>query len=175
MAHETFERCLQVGTSSSERQVLEAFLDDYRDALISKVEGLTEEEARARLVPSLTTPIGLLKHAAAAERGWFQSCLAQRDDSRIDGHARGDAESWHVRADETTVDVITQFRAACSESRRVAARFQLEDTATHRVRGRVSLRWIYVHMIEELARHAGHADILREQLEARRTDPLPSS
>lgn len=78
-------------------------------------------------------------------------------------------------ADQTIGDVINAFRAACAESRRVAARFRLEDTVPHSALGRISLRWVYVHMIEELARHAGHADILREQLDARRADPTPGS
>lgn len=169
MANGSSGRWLRLSESASERQVLEAFLDDYREALESKLAGLTEEQARSRLVPSLTTPMGLVKHAAACERSWFQRCLAERAPSEIDGYASGDDESWHVTADETVDDVIAEFRSACAESRQVAARFALEDTALHRFLGRVSLRWIYVHMIEELARHAGHADILREQLEARGT------
>jgi hypothetical protein len=79
MAPSVPKRWLRVAGCASERHILEAFLDDYRDVLVSKVEGLTEEEAHTRLVPSLTTPIALLNHAAAVERSWFQRRLAQRD------------------------------------------------------------------------------------------------
>ena len=65
--------------------------------------------------------------------------------------------------DETVASLVAEYRRACEESRQTAARFALDDTVPQRRLGQVSLRWIYVHMIEETARHVGHADILREQ------------
>jgi Protein of unknown function (DUF664) len=72
-------------STAGEREVLEMFLDHHRQALSSKLRGLSEEDARRRLVPSLTTLIGLAEHAAAVERNWFQHQLAQRPREQIAG------------------------------------------------------------------------------------------
>lgn len=135
--------------------------------LVDKLRGLSEDDVRQRLVPSLTTLIGLVKHAAAVERSWFQHRLDQRPREQIAANSRGDAASWQVDQDETIATVVAGYAEACTTSRQIAARFTLDDTVPHDRLGRVSLRWIYVHMIEELARHAGHADILREQIDGR--------
>ena len=126
---------------------------------------LTEEQARRRLVPSLTTLIGLVKHMAAVERNWFQHHLAEIPRDKIAGNSTGNDASWAVAAGERIADVIAEYDAACAESRQDAEWFALDHSVPHNRLGRVSLRWIYVHMIEELARHAGHADILREQID----------
>jgi uncharacterized damage-inducible protein DinB len=149
---------------AGEREQLEAFLEDNRDELIWAVEGLSDEQARRRLVPSLTTPITLLKHAAAVERVWFQRSLAGRSVDEIDGLVDGSEISFVVRDDETIDMVLAEYRAAAEESRRIAASYEMDELAQHNRRGPLTLRWVYVHMVEELARHAGHADILREQI-----------
>ena len=131
---------------------------------------LTDDDVRRRLVPSRTPLIGLVKHAAAVERGWFHHRLAQRPREQISANSRGDDASFEVTADETIADVVAEYAEACIESRQIAARFALDDTVPHHRFGQVSLRWIYVHMIEELARHAGHADILREQIDGATSD-----
>ncbi|GAA1657000.1 DinB family protein [Actinoplanes couchii] len=152
-------------SAAGEREVLEAFTDYYRRALPGKLQGLSDSAVRRRMVPSRTTLIGLIKHAAAVERNWFQHHLAQRPRDRISANSRGDDASWEVPESETTADVLAEYAQACAESRRIAAGFALDDTVPHPRLGRVSLRWIHVHMIEEMARHTGHADILREQLD----------
>ena len=130
-----------------------------------KLHGLTEEEARRRLVPSLTTMLGLVSHAAAVERNWIQHYLGGKPREEIAGNARGDAPSWDVGADKTIAGVIAEFDSACATSRQIAAGFTLDQTVPHDQLGEVSLRWIYVHIIREHARHIGHADILREQID----------
>lgn len=155
----------ELAATAGERQQLEAFLEYYREVITAKLRGLGEQDARRRLVPSLTTPIGLAKHAAAVERGWFQHRLGQRPREEITGNSVGDGASWLVEPDESVAAVIAEYRAACAESREVASAFELDHTVAHPRLGRVSLRWIYLHMIEELARHCGHADILREQID----------
>lgn len=152
-------------STAGEREVLEAFADYHRQVLVGKLRGLSEDDARRCLVPSGTTLIGLVKHACAVERHWFQLRLAQRPREQISGHPRGDAASWQVGPDETVAAVVAEYTAACAESRQIAARFALGVTVPHDRLGQVSLRWIYVHLIRELARHAGHADIIREQLD----------
>jgi hypothetical protein len=151
--------------TAGERELLEGFLEYHRQVVSGKLRGLSEEDAGRHLVPSSTTPIGLVKHAAAVERNWFQHYLAGRPREQIDGNARGDDASWEVGADETIADVVAEYDEACAQSRRIAAGFALDDTVPHDQLGRVSLRWIYVHMIREHARHIGHADILREQVD----------
>ena len=146
----------QVSTAG-EREVLEAFLDLYRGIVVRKVSGVSEDEARRRLVPSLTTLAGVVKHLAAVEREWFQEVLAERPRDTDAGD-----QSWTIGAQESLDGLVRQYEAECAQSRRTAARHALDDSVPHARLGRVSLRWIYVHMIEETARHAGHADILRE-------------
>lgn len=149
-----------VGTSD-ERAVLEAFLDLYRDIVVKKVSGLPAEAAHRRLVPSATTMAGLVCHLASVEREWFQAILGQRPPSEVGVRVADDG--WNVGAERSIDELVADYQQACADSRQRAAEFSLADTVPHPRLGRVSLRWIYVHMIEETARHAGHADILREQ------------
>ncbi|GAA3721745.1 DinB family protein [Gordonia hankookensis] len=149
-----------------ERAILESVLDANRFALIDRVSGLSDAQARMRLVPSLTTPLSLVKHCAAAERVWFQRTLAALPPSRCDGYATGDDHSWLTSDSETVGDVVAEYQRACARSREIAGHHDLDEVAEHYRRGAVTLRWIFTHMIEELARHAGHADILVEQISA---------
>jgi Protein of unknown function (DUF664) len=150
---------------AGERETLEGFLEYHRRVLPGKLSGVSEQDARRRLVPSLTTLIGLVSHAAAVERNWFHHYLGGTPRGDITGNARGDAPSWDVGAGQTIGGVIADFERACAASRRIAARFTLDETVPHDHLGQVSLRWIYVHIIREHARHIGHADILREQID----------
>lgn len=150
--------------TGSERQLLEDTLQLHRDELVTTVMGLPEQQARQRLVPSLTTPISLIKHCAAAERIWFQRTLAGIPVDECDGRAVGGDGSFHVAPNDTLRDVITEYTAACARSDAIAAEYSLDDTAEHPLVGKVSLRFIYLGMIGEIARHAGHADILTEQI-----------
>ena len=148
-----------------ERETLEGFLEYHRRVVGGKLRGLSEEDARRRLVPSLTTMLGLVSHAAAVERNWFQHYLGGKPREEITGNARGDAPSWHVGTDKTIAGVIAEFDSACAASREIAAGFALDQTVPHDQLGQVTLRWIYVHIIREHARHIGHADIIREQID----------
>jgi hypothetical protein len=150
---------------AGERETLEGFLQYHRRVLSGKLRGLSEEDARRRLVPSLTTMLGLVSHAAAVERNWFQHYLAGQPREEITGNSRGDAPSWDVGAGQTIGGVIAEFDHACATSRQIAANFTLDQTVPHDQLGQVSVRWIYVHLIREHARHIGHADILREQID----------
>jgi uncharacterized damage-inducible protein DinB len=150
-------------STGSERPVLEAFLDFHRQVLVSKVDGISDNEARRRRVPSRTTLAGLIKHMIGVERGWFQEVLGGRNPEDIDANVGGGDESWAVAENETVSSLIKEYEQTCEQSRQTAARFALDDAVPEPDMGQVSLRWIYVHMIEETARHVGHADILREQ------------
>jgi Protein of unknown function (DUF664) len=148
-------------STSGERDVLEAFLDLYRGVIVRKLGGLSVEQASQRLVRSQTTLAGLIKHLASVEREWFQLVLAGRRVEEIGGMPPDDG--WTVGPAETVAALVADYELACAQSRQVAAGLSPDDSVPHARLGRVSLRWIYVHMIEETARHAGHADILREQ------------
>jgi hypothetical protein len=150
---------------AAEREILETFLDYHRSALSGKLRGLSEADARRQLVPSRTTLLGLVSHAAAVERNWFQHYLGARPREEIAGNARGDAPSWDVEAGQTIGGVIAEFESACAASRQIAAGFTLDQAVPHDQLGQVSLRFIYVNILSEHARHAGHADILREQID----------
>jgi hypothetical protein len=156
-----------LGTNTAgEREMLEAFVDSQRAELRQTLAGISETDARRKLVPSLTTLIGLVKHNCVVERNWFQHRLLQIPREELPLPTSADERSWLVRDDETVADVLAEYDAACEESRRHAAGYSLDHVVPHERWGHVSLRWIYLHMIEEVARHAGHSDILREQLEA---------
>jgi hypothetical protein len=146
-------------STAGEREVLGAFLDFHRSVLVRKVSGLSEEDARRRLVPSMTTLAGLVKHVIGVERDWFQRRLTQRPDEGVGP----DGDGWVLADGDTVAALVAEYEQTCEQSRRTASGFDLDDTVPHPRLGRVSLRWIYVHMIEETARHVGHADILREQ------------
>jgi uncharacterized damage-inducible protein DinB len=151
--------------TGTEREVLEAFLDNYRRVIVRKANGLTEEQLRERHVPSATTLGGIVRHLTSVERGWFQHRLAQIPMEELDPNTGGRDESWVLGADDTFERLVADYEAACEESRRIAASMELDDAVPSPRLGRVSLRWIIVHMIEETARHAGHADILRERID----------
>lgn len=155
-------------TDGGERALIENMLDRNREALIETVRGLSEADARRRLVPSLTTPISLIKHAAGAERIWFQRFWAGLDEAECDGYSRRDEGTFAVAEDESLADVIAEFERASRRSREIAAGFDLDDTKDNSREGKVSMRWTLLAMIEEFARHAGHGDILREQIDQAR-------
>ncbi|HET7723283.1 MAG TPA: DinB family protein [Propionibacteriaceae bacterium] len=157
---------------ADERPMLEAFLDDYRAGLRSCLDGLTEEQARRSLVPSLTTLLGLVKHATFVELAWFDEGITFRDRSTFEVGASVD-ESFTLGPDDTIASVLERYDAACEASRRRIAGMSLDDLVRGNRRGPISLRWVVVHCIAELAQHAGHADILREQILA--ADGSPAS
>src|SRR4051794_24186895 len=152
-------------TNGAERTIIENMLDRNREALIETARGLSDADARRRLVASLTTPISLIKHAAAAERIWFQRFWAGLDESQCDGYSKRDVGTFAVGDDESVADVIAEFERASQRSREIAARFDLDDTKDFPLEGTISMRWTFLHMIAEFARHAGHGDILREQID----------
>lgn len=148
--------------TAAEREVLEGILDVQRQEIVGLLDDLDEDQARARLVPSLTTVLGLVKHATFVERVWFHSRVAGVPRSLVNLPESVD-ESFTLAASDTVPSVRQAFLDACEHSRSVAADHDLDEQFDWHS-GKVNLRFIYGHMIAELARHAGHGDILREQL-----------
>lgn len=144
--------------------MLEGMLDAQREAVADLLSRIDDAAARARLVPSLTTPLGLVKHATFVERVWFHSRVAGVPRAEL-GLPETVDESFVLTPDDTVASVRTAFLHACERSRAIAAGRSLDERFTWYARS-VSLRFVYLHLIAELARHAGHGDILVEQLTA---------
>lgn len=153
---------------ADERTTLDTFLDFYRDAVVRKVRGVSEEDARRQLVSSQTTLASLTKHLARVEMSWFQHRLAQtplEELPYLKSVLENPDSDFRVGPEETLEILIARYEEQCEISREIGTRYELDHVVPHPVLERVSLRWILVHMIEETARHAGHADILREQID----------
>lgn len=141
----------------------EVFLDEHRAALNGCLDALTEEQVRRQLVPSRTTLLGLVKHATFVEKVWFEEAVTGRSRAEIGIPATPD-ESFILDDDDTIATVQRAHREACEASRRATASLELDDMVQGNRRGPLPLRWVYLHVLRELAQHCGHADILREQL-----------
>jgi uncharacterized damage-inducible protein DinB len=151
--------------AGDETATLTGFLDHYRGVLLTLADGLPDDALRRALVPSGTTILGMIKHLAYVERGWFREVFAGEDLPYPFPDDDPDAD-LRIEPDEKTSDVLELYRDECERSRAiVASAASLDERAREPGREEYSLRWIVVHMIEETARHAGHADILREQLD----------
>ena len=148
---------------SPAREQFEAFLDEHRRALNACLDGLTEEQARRSLVPSRTTLLGLVKHATFVEKVWFDEAVTCRSRAEIGIPATPD-DSFVLEDGETIATVQEEHGEACEASRRATASLDLDDVVRGNRRGPLPLRWVYLHMLRELAQHCGHADILREQV-----------
>ena len=148
------------------KDLLQAVLDEQREFLIKKVSGASEADQRKRLVPSETTLLGLVKHLAYVERWWFQDRFAGENVSYPWTDEDWDAD-FRIEEDESTAAILDLYRAESEKSRAIAAAASLDDWSQHgtKLREPPSLLWILLHMIEETARHNGHADILREQMD----------
>jgi hypothetical protein len=145
------------------RAQFEAFLDEHRAALDESLDGLTEEQARRSLVPSRTTLLGLVKHVTFVERVWFDEAVTARSRAELGIPATPD-ETFVLDEADTIDSVRKAYREACEASRRATAPLGLDDLLPGNRRGPLPLRWVYLHVLRELAQHCGHADILREQI-----------
>lgn len=152
--------------AASEEELLNAFLDYHRATLLLKVAGVSDADLRRQLTPTGLTLLGLVKHLAYVERWWFQAVFAGREVYFLDSPDDPDAD-WRIEPAESTAEILELYRQEVRESRRIVAAASLDDIAK-KSGGRNSghsLRWIMLHMIEETARHNGHADILREMID----------
>ena len=152
---------------AQEREMLDAWLDYHRATLAVKCEGLTDDQLRARAVPpSSLSLLGLVRHMGEVERSWFRRVLSgEQAPPRYYSDENPDGDFDDV-ADAVVADAFGYWRDECAHAReRVAAAPSLDVTGTGRQGEGYSLRWIMVHMIEEYARHNGHADLLRERID----------
>lgn len=157
--------------TAEQRQRIEELVDEYRVALHDSLNDLTEEEARRRLVPSKTTLLGLVKHAGFVEGVWFDQAITGRSYAQM-GIARTVDGSFTLRKEDTIATVQADYRTRWNTSRINLAGLQSDDVVDGR--GARPVWALHLQVLRELAQHAGHADILREQVLAERS-PRPSS
>lgn len=154
--------------TADERAQLDAFLSTYRRALNASLDGVDEDEARTRLVPSKTTLLGLVKHATYVEQIWFNETVTGTPRSDLSLPPTVD-DSYDLAADDTIASVQKRHREVTEAASQAVKAIPLDTVLTGHPRiPEVTLRWIYLHMLRELAQHVGHAEILREQLLAAR-------
>jgi uncharacterized damage-inducible protein DinB len=156
-----------LGVRRGERETLEGFLDWYRAVVERKIEGVATDDAKRVRTPTGMSALGILNHLGWVERGWFRETFAGEDVESRDGDGGNSAE-FAVGDDETVESVLAFYRAEVEEARRVAREAPSLDALSARettFRDQVTLRWIMVHMIEETARHAGHLDLMREEID----------
>jgi len=153
---------------AGERAALEGWLEFHRDTLLIKCQGLTGEQLAERAVPpSSLSLLGLVRHMADVERAWFRI--------RVAGEAGLGFRHWTDEFPDGDFDFaepsgaeadLAAYRQECDLARAAVAGRSLDDTFFHqRDRVTMDVRWVYLHMIEEYARHNGHADLLRERID----------
>jgi hypothetical protein len=165
-----------LGARAAERDVLTGTLDWYRGVVENKLDGLADRDARRVMTASGLSPLGVVKHLTLVELDWFGVKFAgEPDPEGPDDDAAGfddNAPTFLVDPDDTVAATLRAYRDATEQSRVVTTRSGLDDLSARAtpLRGRVSLRWLLVHMLEETARHAGHLDLMREEIDGRTGD-----
>ena len=151
----------RVPFTGGEKESLHVSLDRHRDAVLWKLEGLDEEQARRPMTPSGTSLLGLVKHLAAVEYGWFCETFG-RETEPMPFDENDETADMHAEPHETTADIVAFYDRARTAADKVIDDLTVEDVGTAWFGDTVSMRWVLIHMVEETARHAGHMDIVRE-------------
>jgi len=152
---------------ADERAMLQGWLDLHRDTLLFKCAGLTAEQLKqASADPSKLTLLGLVRHMAEVERAWFRQRVAgERIEGIFSSPDNFDGDFDDVADADAESDFAT-YRAEVAACDAAVAGRSMDETFVHpRTRREMSIRWVYVHMIEEYARHNGHADLIRERID----------
>ena len=154
-------------TAAGERELLQGFLDYHRGTLLWKVSGLTGEQLVQRSVePSSMSLIGLVRHLSEVEKYWFHRALAQHPSEPKHWTAEHPDGDFDLADPAQAEHDLAEYRQIVKTSDELAAHHHLDDTFVRpRHEGAHSLRYLYLHMIEEYARHNGHADFLRERID----------
>jgi hypothetical protein len=146
-------------------------LDYHRRVLVGKVAGITDAQARTPIADSDLTLLGLIRHLAGVEQYWFREVFLGLDEAPHwdDPHDRD--RDFHPLPNDTLANALDVLDAEIERARRVAADATFDTLAVGQREGQpVKLRWIMVHLIEEYARHCGHADLLRQTIDGRTGD-----
>jgi uncharacterized damage-inducible protein DinB len=156
--------------NAGELEMLTGWLEHHRGILIWKCADLTPEQLRQRAVPPSTLSLlGLVRHMAEVERGWFQQVFLGEDVPDLFDRSAADDPDFDDVDQADPAEAFRTFEHECAVSRQVLAQAPNLDAPSKNVSDRTgqpwSLRWIVTHMIEEYARHNGHADLLRESVD----------
>lgn len=149
--------------AGGEKELLMLFLQNQRDTLIWKLEGLSDEQRQQTHPPSSLTLIGIVKHLTRVEESWLQRDLLGPDVL----HIVSSENEWELDPYETSDFIIKKYRSACSNSDAIIENIPLDTVLAdpHPLQAGVTLRWALLHMIEETARHLGQADLIRESID----------
>lgn len=153
--------------TADEREMLRAYLDHQRATLALKCEGLSEEELRrCSTPPSTLSLLGLVRHMAEVERAWFRRIINE-EDIRLVWSDRGDFQVAYEVSEATWPEAFTAWQAEIEHARRIEREAVSLDVTGYLAKAdsAVSLRRAMVHLIDEYARHNGHADLLREAID----------
>ncbi|WP_016910455.1 DinB family protein [Streptomyces xiaopingdaonensis] len=153
--------------TDGERKQLEGWLDYHRETLALKCAGLDDAQLRARSAPpSPITLLGLVRHMAEVERGWFVSVFGGEPAAPLYCTEDRPDRDFECEPGDTTEEAFATWREQIALARSTAAGRDLAETSPDPLTGeRYSLRWVHLHMIEEYARHNGHADLVRERID----------
>lgn len=154
-------------STSNERDALAGFLDQQRDALVRKIQGLSDADARRAPTASSLSLLGLLKHSTVWEERWFQGVVAGRPlpDGWPERGSPVPNEDLLVEEEDTIEQWVARYEEAAATSRQIVDAMELDHACMRPDIADCNLRWVLLHLIEETARHAGHADIIRETLD----------
>lgn len=151
---------------AGEKDMLLAYLDFQRDTAVCKLQGLGEDDARRTLGPSSLTLVGIVTHLTYVERVWFRTVFLGEDVTAL-SHRDDASLYWSPPEGASLDDVIAAYRKEVAHSNEVILAHSLDEVAAtgRRHRPPMQLRWIMLHMIEEVARHLGHMDLIRESID----------
>ncbi|MEU8983732.1 DinB family protein [Streptomyces sp. NPDC058251] len=162
---------VRVPYTGGEKESLHASLNRHRDAVLWKLDGLDDEQVRRVMTPSGTNLLGLVKHLASVEYGWFCSTFGREVEPLwFDPFSEEDMAAGQG---ETTAQIIDFYARARAAADRTISELSLDDLGTSWNGTTVSLRWVLIRMVEESARHAGHMDIVRELIDGGTGDHRP--
>jgi hypothetical protein len=153
--------------AASEYEMLDASLEYCQQTVLHKIEGLSDADLRRSVVPSGITPLGVVKHLAYVHRWWFRAVFAGEAVTFPWSEADPDAD-WRIEPDDTTDAIIALYNDEVAQARAITAAASIDDVVRDpKAPQAYTLRWLMPYMIQEIARHNGHLDILRELIDGR--------
>jgi uncharacterized damage-inducible protein DinB len=154
----------RVPFTGDEKESLRVSLDRHRDVVLWKLDGLTDEQLRRPMTPSGTSLLGLVKHMGAVEYGWFCDTFGRPTEPLPFDEDDPEAD-MRVEPDESTADILAFYGRARAAADAVVGDLAVDDLGTAWFGDPVTLRWVLIHMVEEVARHAGQMDVIRELID----------
>ena len=159
----------RVPFTGDEKTSMLAALDRHRDAAVWKLGGLDDEQLRRPMVPSGTALLSLIKHMAYVEYGWFCDTFGRESETLPFDDDDPDAD-FRIEPGESTADILALYARARTAADRAVNEVGLDEVGTAWTGEKVSMRWVLIHMLEEVARHVGQMDIIRELIDGQSGD-----